>query len=268
MSLGQFCLGAKQVGGADLHRTGAQGKRRRNPSRIGDTACGDHRHRHGIDDLRHQGEGADLRGQFTVQEHRPMPARFVTHSDNRVTAVVLQPLRLVNRRGRTEHLGPAGLDPGHKLRRRQGEMKAHHFGAQFLDEGAGGVIEWRAAGYRGRRVIVGAEFAVVWLEQRLPVLDSGLVVLRGLVAKEVQVKRLVAGRAKSGHLAANGIKAQRGTGQGTQPSGLCDADHDIGASAQHRCLDQGVGNAQQIGEARIGPAAHEGSHGRQSGAGY
>ena len=101
MGPGKSGLQAEQVCSADLHRTGAQGKGRRNATRIRDPACGNDRHGYRIGNLRHQGEGADLGRQLIAQKHRAVATGFVTHGNDCVTAVALQPLRFFNGGGGT-----------------------------------------------------------------------------------------------------------------------------------------------------------------------
>ena len=56
-------------------------------------AGGDHRHRHRIDDLRHQREGARLRGDVVAEKDAAMAARLIALRDDRIDAALLQPAR-------------------------------------------------------------------------------------------------------------------------------------------------------------------------------
>ena len=54
---------------------------------VADAACGDHRHFHRLDDLLHQRERADLRGDIGLEEHAAMTAGFCALRDDRIDAV-------------------------------------------------------------------------------------------------------------------------------------------------------------------------------------
>ena len=101
MGLGKFGLLAEQVGRADLHGTGTQGKSRRDTPAIGHATCGNHRHGYRIDNLWHQGKCTYLGRQLIAQKHRAVATGFVAHGNDRVTAVALQPLRFFNGGGGT-----------------------------------------------------------------------------------------------------------------------------------------------------------------------
>jgi hypothetical protein len=71
VQLGDMSFRATKIGGADLHAGRAEGKRGSDPTRIGDAAGGDDRNRHGVDDLRHERKGPDLRVDTLVSMNMP-----------------------------------------------------------------------------------------------------------------------------------------------------------------------------------------------------
>ena len=73
-----------------------------------------------------------------------MAARFGPLRNHRVGTVRLEPARLRHGRGRAQYERACCLDARQELPVRQAEMKAHHFGAQFLDHVAERGIERRA----------------------------------------------------------------------------------------------------------------------------
>ena len=142
-----------------------------------------------------------------------MATGFVPHGNDRVAAMAFEPLRFLDRGGGAQYFGAACFDPRHQRRCGQAEVEADNFRSQLLDEGAGGVVKWRTAGHGSGRIKVGAEFVVVPLEQRLPLLSPLGIGNRRHMAEEVEVQGLVACVTKGCDFAANRRQIQGGTGQ-------------------------------------------------------
>ncbi|MCY1547925.1 hypothetical protein D9M68_840080 [compost metagenome] len=102
---------ATQVGGA--HLDAGRPERHGGPYTlgIGDTASGDHRHPHCLDDLRQQGDCAELATQVHVQEHAAMTASFQALGNDRIRAMGFQPERLLDGGRRAEDFRPASPYP-------------------------------------------------------------------------------------------------------------------------------------------------------------
>ena len=104
-----FRFRAMQIGAADLHARRAEHEGRSDPAGIADGAGGDHRHLHRVGDLRNEREAAGLPGQIVAQEDAAMTAGLKALRDHRIDAVLLQPARLLDRRGRAQHEQPAAF---------------------------------------------------------------------------------------------------------------------------------------------------------------
>jgi len=137
-------LGAEQVSRADLHCRGTQGQCRQQPAVVADTTGGNHRHADGIGHLRYEREGAYLAGDVIAKEHAAMATGFITHGDDRIAAIALQPGRFFHSRGAGQYLGTAGLYPLQQFGLRQAEVEAHHLRAQRFDQQAALLVERRA----------------------------------------------------------------------------------------------------------------------------
>ncbi|MNL55388.1 hypothetical protein D3C87_1788000 [compost metagenome] len=111
-----------------MHRRCPEHKRRRDASRIGYATRGDDRHFHGVDDLRHQGEEADLAAQIVAEEHPAVTTRFITHGDDRITTLLLKPNGFFDGGGRRQDFGPGRFHPIQQGFFRQAEVKTHDFG--------------------------------------------------------------------------------------------------------------------------------------------
>ncbi|MNN76213.1 hypothetical protein D3C81_1925710 [compost metagenome] len=117
-------------------------------------------------------------------------------------------------------------------------MEADHFRAQVLDQRAQVGIERRTVGWRIRRIEVRAEFLVVGLQPRAPARLALGIGLRRLVAEEVHVQRLAAGRAEGRHLDADLLDVEQRARLGAQSAGLGHRDGQRRAIGPgHRRLD-------------------------------
>ena len=76
-----------------------------------------------------------------AQEHAPVAARLGALGDDRVAAVIRQPLGLGHRRRRGDHPGPARPHPVEEIVRRQPEVEADDLRTELLDDLAAGVVE-------------------------------------------------------------------------------------------------------------------------------
>jgi hypothetical protein len=211
-------LGTVQIGGADIGARRAQRKRRRNPARVAQATGRDHRHLHRIDDLRHQRERADLRGDILGEKHAAMPARLRALRDHGINAARLEPARL-RRRGRRRDYDAAGrLHALQQRRLRQPEMEADHLGIELLDHGAIFVIERRAVGDRHRRRRIDRKLFVIRLERLAPGALARIVRHRRRVAEEAERHRLPGMRADLADLFAQDRGRKHCAGQRAEPA--------------------------------------------------
>ncbi len=114
----------------------------------------------GIDHLRHEREGAGLRGDISGQEHAAMAAGFGALRNDNVGAVVFEPARFLHRRRRTDDDAAGIFDALQQRRFRQTEMKARGFRLHGFDDLAHRRVERRAIGRRHWRVGIETEFLV------------------------------------------------------------------------------------------------------------
>ncbi|MNK95252.1 hypothetical protein D3C87_1154810 [compost metagenome] len=131
----------EQISSANLHRRSAQHESRCDTACIGNPACGDHRDFHRIDNLWHQGERTHLAAQVVAEKHPAVSARFITHGDDRVTAMLFQPDGFFDGSGRRQHLGAGGFYPIEQGFFRQAKVETHHFRPKLLDDLTACVIE-------------------------------------------------------------------------------------------------------------------------------
>ena len=83
-----------------------------------------HRHRHRVDDLRHQREGADPGILEPAGEGAAVAAGFVALGDDRVDAAFLEAARFRHRRRRAHHQDAGPLERLHRRALGQAEMEA------------------------------------------------------------------------------------------------------------------------------------------------
>ena len=110
MKLGDMRLGAAEIGGADLHARSAEREGCGDTAGIGNAAGGDHRNLHRVGDLRHEREGADLRGDIGLEEHAAMASGFGALGDDCVDAALGEPDRFLDARGGAQDFATGGFD--------------------------------------------------------------------------------------------------------------------------------------------------------------
>ena len=151
-------LRAAEIGRADLHAGCAQRQGSRNARAISDASGGNHRLPHGLDDLLHQSESSDLRGDVGLDEHAAMTAGLGTLRDDRIDAALGEPKRLAACRRRADDLASRLLHAREQVGRRQAKMEAHYIGAQILHDRTG---RFREAKDRGlERILTAAAVAI------------------------------------------------------------------------------------------------------------
>ena len=74
---------------ADLHASGAEDHGCGHATGIADATGGDHWYVEGIDQLRQQGEGAELAAKVEIQKMPTMAASFQSLGDHRIDAAFL-----------------------------------------------------------------------------------------------------------------------------------------------------------------------------------
>ena len=250
-------FGGEQVRRTYLHGAGAQSEGGGDPARVSDAAGGDHRHADSVDDLRHQRHQADLAIEVVAEKHAAVAAGFNAHGDDRVAAMLLQPNRLFDGCGRRKYLGAGRFDAVEQGLFRQAKMETDHLRAKCFDDLAGVFVERCTVGYWRRRIKVGAQFAVVGLQQVLPAPIMRFVRFGRLVAEEIHIDWPRAGLADSGQSLAQLLDTQRRCRHRAKRAGLVGGDdHLRSGRTGHGRLDDRHIDAQQVENARVWPGAH------------
>ncbi len=187
MQLRHFGLGAEEISGADLHARGAQRKGRRDATSVCNASGCDHWHIHGVDDLRHESEGACLRGYVVGEKHAAMATGLSSLRNDRIAATISEPFGLPGRGRGRDDFRPRGLHPLQEAFLRQPEMKADDLGLELLDDLAGRLVERHAVGIRHLGIGIDAQLRVVMSKTRLPLCLPVRIGEGRLMRKEIEI---------------------------------------------------------------------------------
>src|SRR3979490_3177101 len=158
----------RQVGRSYLHRCCSKSKSRNNAARIGDTASGDDRHLHSVDNLRDERHRTRLPRNILAEKIASVSTGFVALSNDSVTSSIFQPARFIDRSGRGNDLRPCISNPSNHLLFRKAEMKADNLWMEFDDEVAHLIVERRPVGARNGHVLFEPKLHVVALQALSP----------------------------------------------------------------------------------------------------
>ena len=231
-----------------LHPERAQGERRGDTPAVGNAARRDHRNAQRIDDLRHQGEGADATGLERRLEGAAVAAGLEPLGDDGIDTGVFQVFRLGDGGGRAQDHRARRLDRLHRVRRRQPEMEADD-GRRSGQNGIQKRLVEAGVGRRRRRHRAQIEFPVIGLQPGPHGLAAGVVKCGFLVDEEIDVVGAVGGGPDGGALAGELFRAQEGAAERSQAAGVGHGDGQFRRRrAGHRRLDDGDVNPQQLGQ--------------------
>ncbi len=242
-------LRAQQVGGAQLHTSGAQGLRCRHALGIGDAAGGDHRYVQRGDQLRQQGEGAELGGQVLAEEDAAVAAGLQALGDHQVDAVLLQPEAFGDRCRAGGDLRAGGAGALQQVGARQAEVEADQCGPVPLQHRGHCRVE-RLAGGAGRNVgWVDVEFGEQRCEHPVPGVEGRRVGCWRLVTEEIDVVGSVGQRLDGGQLGVQRCRIEHAGRDRTQPAGLAHRrGQQVILRTGHGCLDDRVLDAEEIAQ--------------------
>src|SRR5258705_4298550 len=158
----------RQVGRSYLHRCCSKSKSRNNAARIGDTASGDDRHLHSVDNLRDERHRTGLRRNILAEKSASVSTGFVAMSNDSVTSSIFQPARFIDRSGRGNDLRPCISNSLNQFFFRKAEMKADNLWMEFDDEVAHLFVKRRPVGVRNGHVLFEPKLHVVALQALSP----------------------------------------------------------------------------------------------------
>src|SRR5690606_38590800 len=140
---------------------------------------------------------------LAVKENAAMAAGFRPLRDDGVAAARFQPARLLDRGRRDYDAGARLLHAAKQALFGQAEVEAHHFGPQFLHDGARGSIERVAPATGARQIRFEPQLGVVGRKPFPPGRLARGIRLGLLVAEEVQVDRTAGALADDAEFTAN-----------------------------------------------------------------
>ena len=205
-------------------------------------------------DLLHQGEGADLRGDVSLEEHAAMAAGLRPLRDNRIDTALGENQRFAARGGRADDFASGPLHPLNQLRRGQAEMEAHHLGPQILHHAASRFGEAVDRCLERRFGQLDAKLSVIGRKPLEPRRLAREVALRLVMAEEIEIDRLRRARPDRGHAFAHFVVAQPGARQRPEAAGFGHGNRHVDAARiGHRRLDDRQRDAEQIDQPLVGP---------------